>query len=63
MDMMMIEIPFDAGVEKAKIGDEVVILGQQGDYEITADMMADELDTINYELICMFGARLPRIYV
>ena len=29
----------------------------------TADMMADEIDTINYELICMFGARLPRIYV
>ena len=46
-----------------QIGDEIVILGSQGDYEITADMMADEIDTINYELICMFGARLPRIYV
>lgn len=63
MDMMMIEIPLDASVPKAQVGDEIVILGAQGDYEITADMMADEIDTINYELICMFGARLPRIYV
>ena len=63
MDMMMIEIPLDASGERAEIGDEIVILGSQGDYEITADMMADEIDTINYELICMFGARLPRIYV
>lgn len=63
MDMMMIEIPLDGYGPRAEIGDEVVILGAQGDYEITADMMADELDTINYELICLFGARLPRIYV
>lgn len=67
MDQMMIEIPLDYSAEgvgsPAEIGEEIVILGSQGDYEITADMMADELDTISYELICMFGLRLPRIYV
>lgn len=67
MDQMMIEIPLDYSAEgfgnNAQVGEEVVIIGEQGDYEITADMMADELDTINYELICMFGLRLPRIYV
>ena len=26
-------------------------------------MMADELDTINYEITCGFGLRLPRIYL
>lgn len=67
MDQMMIEIPLEYATEElggpAEIGEEVVILGSQGDYEITADMMADELDTISYELICVFGLRLPRIYV
>ncbi len=67
MDQMMIEIPIrdfwreeGGGVE---IGDEVVLIGHQGELEITADMMADELDTINYEIVCAFGMRLPRIYV
>ncbi len=67
MDQMMIEIPLDYSNDGfssgAEIGDEVVILGAQGDLEITADMMADELETISYELICDFGLRLPRIYV
>ena len=67
MDQMMIEIPlsystgaFAKGVE---IGDEVVIVGRQGDLEISIDMMADELETPHYEMLCAFGQRLPRIYV
>ena len=67
MDQMMIEIPlsystgaFARGVE---IGDEVVIVGKQGDLEITVDMMADELETTYHEIVCAFGQRLPRIYV
>lgn len=67
MDQMMIEIPlsystgaFSKGVE---IGDEVVIVGRQGDLEISIDMMADELETSHYEMLCAFGRRLPRIYM
>ncbi len=67
MDQMMIEIPHDYSmgrlVDGAEIGDEVVIIGEQGDLEITADMMAEELGTISYEIVCDFGLRLPHIYV
>ena len=67
MDQMMIEIPLDYSSSErrglAEVGEEIVILGVQGDLEITADMMADELETINYELTCGFGQRLPHIYV
>lgn len=66
MDQMMVEIPLGHSVTGkaggAAIGDEVVIIGRQDDLEVTADMMADELGTINYELVCAFGMRLPRIY-
>ena len=67
MDQMMVEIPLGHSVSGvaggAEIGDEVVIIGKQGEHEITADMMADELGTIDHEVFCLFGLRLPRIYV
>jgi alanine racemase len=43
------------------IGDEVVILGQQGDERITADEIAQHIGTINYEVTCNALARLPRL--
>ena len=65
MDQMMIEIP--SGLRSArkyvKVGDEVVVIGKQADKEITIDIMADQLHTINYELASHLGLRLPRIYV
>ena len=44
------------------LGDEVLLVGRQGDAEITLDEMADALDTINYEVACGFSMRMPRIY-
>lgn len=44
-------------------GDEVVLLGRQGDEEITADEIADWLGTINYEVLCLFGNLNSRVYV
>ena len=41
-------------------GDEVVLLGRQGDQEITATEWADLLGTINYEVLCDIGPRVPR---
>ena len=46
-----------------EIGDEVLVVGRQGDLSLTLDDMADQLGTINYELACRFGMRMPRIYV
>ena len=47
----------------AKAGDEVVIIGTQGDAHITAEQIADRWGTINYEVVCGLAARIPRIYL
>ncbi len=56
MDQMMV----DVGSDPVEIGDEVVLIGRQGDAEVTADEWAERLGTINYEIVCSFGVRLPR---
>ncbi len=45
------------------VGDEVVLLGRQGDAVITADDWAQRLDTISYEILCGIGPRVPRVYL
>lgn len=45
-----------------QIGDEVVIVGRQGDAEVTIEEMCYTLDTIPYELIIGFSHRMPKIY-
>jgi alanine racemase len=56
MDQIMLDVG-DAAVE---IGDEVVLIGRQGDAEITATDWADRLGTIPYEIVCGIGPRVPR---
>ena len=43
-------------------GDEVVLLGQQGDDRITADEVAQWMETISYEVLCLFGSFNERVY-
>ncbi|KIL35756.1 alanine racemase [Cohnella kolymensis] len=43
-------------------GEEVVLIGRQGNEFISAEELAAKLGTINYELICMIASRVPRIY-
>ena len=43
-------------------GDVVTIIGADGDERITADEMAAQRRTINYEVVCDFGMRLQKIY-
>lgn len=50
-------------VPRVEVGDQVTLVGTQDGDSITLDMMADSLGTINYELACGFGMRLPRVYV
>ena len=45
------------------VGDEVVVFGTQGDKTVTIEELARLTDTINYEIMCMIGKRVPRIYV
>jgi len=58
MDQLMVDVG-DAPVE---VGDEVVLLGRDGDAEITADEWAERVGTIAYEIVCGIGPRVPRSY-
>ena len=58
----MDQIVIDVGDDPVAAGDEVMLLGPQGADEISAEEWAERLDTINYEIVCAFGPRLPRTY-
>ena len=60
MDMTMIDV---TDIDNVAVGDEVVLIGAQGDDEITADEMAELLGTINYEVTCAISKRVPRVYI
>ena len=51
------------GIPNVAIRDEVVLLGQQGKEQISANEMAAWQETIGYEVLCAIGKRVPRIYV
>lgn len=60
MDQCMVDV---TDIPCAKLGDEVVLMGEQGDLEFTADHIAELIGTINYEITCMISKRVPRVYV
>lgn len=60
MDQCMIDLT-DAGEVKA--GDEVILMGTDGTLKFDADDIAPLLGTINYEVLCMIGRRVPRVYI
>ena len=59
MDQLMVHL---GELPEAAIGDEVVLLGTQGEQEITASELAQKWGTINYEMACDLNARVPRFY-
>jgi alanine racemase len=60
MDMTMVDV---TDVEGVSLGDEVVLRGRQGGEEITAEEIAEKIGTISYEVLCMVGKRVPRVYM
>lgn len=58
MDQLLV----DVGDAQVVAGDEVVLIGRQGEEEITAADWASRLDTIAYEIVCGIGPRVPREY-
>ncbi|GAB4476286.1 MAG: alanine racemase [Anaerolineales bacterium] len=60
MDQCMVQLD---SVPEAEVGDEVVIIGKQGKHHITAEDIAHTWGTINYEVVCGIGKRVPRIYL
>jgi alanine racemase len=60
MDQTVVDVTDVEGVE---VGDEVVLIGEQGTEKITAADMAKVTGTISYEVLCAIGARAPRVMV
>jgi len=60
MDMLTADV---TDIEGVGTGDEVVLLGMQGDKAIDAREMADWIGTIPYEILCRLGSRVERYYV
>ena len=60
MDQCMVDV---SEVPDVKVGDEVIVMGSDGVHEISAEDIAKATGTINYEICCAFGQRLPKVYV
>lgn len=60
MDQCMIDL---TDVEDAKVDDEVIIFGDGKDGIPHIDEVAKKIGTVNYEVVCMIGRRIPRVYI
>lgn len=60
MDQCMIDL---TDIPDVKIGDEVILMGTDGNLKFDPDDIAPILGTINYEVLCMIGKRVPRVYI
>lgn len=58
MDQCMLDV---TGIE-VQPNDEVVLFGESEGVKLTIDAYAKTLGTINYEVVCMMGKRIPRVY-
>ena len=59
MDQVMI----DCGNDDVQVGDAAVLIGKQGESQITANDWARQMETIGYEIVCGISARVPRDYL
>ena len=62
MDQLLVDLGPGPDADEIEVGSEVVLLGRQGDDEITTGEWAERLGTIPYEVCCGIGERVPRRY-
>ncbi|MBW2648588.1 MAG: alanine racemase [Deltaproteobacteria bacterium] len=60
MDMCTVDVTH---IPECEIGDEVVLMGKQGEEYISAGEIAGKSRTISYEILCALGKRAPRVFV
>lgn len=60
MDQCMINL---SSVNNINVEDEVVLIGRQGTAQVSTEEVAAWQDTINYEITCVIGKRVPRVYI
>ena len=61
MDQSLVDVTALRG--RVQVGDEVVIIGQQGQAVVTVDELANKLGAINYEIVTSIAKRVPRIAI
>lgn len=59
MDQLMMDV---SNIPEVKEGSEVTVFGTDGEEFISVDDLAKRMGTINYEVVCLVGKRVPRIY-
>jgi alanine racemase len=59
MDQCMLQLD---DVPEARVGDEIVMIGQQGSEQIRAEELGQAWGTVNYEVVCGLNVRVPRYY-
>ncbi len=60
MDQVMLDI---SGIDDVRVGDEVTVIGNGSDNALSFDDIAKLTGTINYEVVCLVGKRVPRVYL
>ncbi len=60
MDMCTLDV---SRLPECAIGDEAVLMGEQGEERITADEIAAKVHSISYEILCALGKRAPRVFL
>lgn len=60
MDQLMLDI---SNIDNVKVGDEVTVIGDGKNNTLSFDDIAAMTGTINYELVCLVGKRVPRVYI
>lgn len=60
MDQMMVDVTAIPGVQ---VGDQVTLVGTDGDETITMEEISARADSFNYEFVCGISRRVPRLYV
>ena len=60
MNLTMLDV---SSVEGVSVGDEIVLLGTQGEERITAEELGEKIGTISYEIYCSIGKSNHRTYI
>jgi alanine racemase len=60
MDLMMIDV---SKINNVQVGDEAVLIGQQGAAEISCAELAERAGTITWEIVTRIGSRVRRVFV
>jgi alanine racemase len=59
MDFITVDV---TDIPHVSMGDEVVLMGKQGKERISAEEIAEKINSISYEVLCLIGKRVPRVY-